>query len=136
MADEGSRWRSTAVEGVLTATVTADGDERGSFAELWRTAWTAPLIGEPFVQANLSRSKADVLRGLHLHRRQWDLWSVVAGEGTAAVVDTRPLLDRGAHAVVTRETFDMSPGSQLLIPPYVAHGFHARTELVLVYLVT
>ena len=49
-------------------------DERGAFAELWRASATRLLSAEKFVQANLSRSRPGVLRGMHFHRRQADLW--------------------------------------------------------------
>ncbi len=134
MADPRSDWRRTSLPEVLLRDATAVADARGSFTELWRAAGTAPLTGEPFVQANLSRSQPRVLRGLHLHRRQWDLWSVISGDGVVALVDVRPAIDGDAPPVT--ELITLHPGSQLLIPRYVAHGFYARTEIVLAYLVT
>ena len=72
--------------------------QRGSFRELWRAG---DFPDEPFVQANLSTSAAGVLRGLHLHRRQDDLWIVADGRAFVALVDVRPMLDgsgqRPAH---------------------------------------
>ena len=50
-------------------------DERGWFAELAR----ASALPKPFVQANLSRSNQGVLRGLHWHERQDDLFVCLAG---------------------------------------------------------
>nr|MBA2275832.1 dTDP-4-dehydrorhamnose 3,5-epimerase family protein [Chloroflexota bacterium] len=58
------RWAPTGIEGTLRTRVTRHPDSRGSFTELWRASWTAELApDERFVQANLSRSLAGVLRG-------------------------------------------------------------------------
>ncbi len=124
-----------ALEGVRLHSLASHADERGAFTELWRAGWTAGLTDEHFVQANLSRSRPRVLRGLHLHRRQADLWTVIGGSSTAALVDVRGLLDgTGDRPLV--ELHELTAGDQLFIPRLVAHGFYARTELTLVYLVT
>jgi dTDP-4-dehydrorhamnose 3,5-epimerase len=128
-------WRATPIPGVQRRQVAANTDARGAFSELWRASWTAPLDGAPFVQANLSRSLPRVLRGLHVHRRQADLWTVLTGVGTVALVDLRPALAGGTgppHA----EVLPVQAGDQVYIPRLVAHGFYAHTELSLCYLVT
>jgi dTDP-4-dehydrorhamnose 3,5-epimerase len=114
-------------------------DGRGSFAEIWRTSVVGAIserdAGLPdarFVQANLSRSAAGVLRGLHYHRRQLDYWTVLEGRALVALVDVRPVLaDR--DAVETRELEAMET---VAIPSGVAHGFLALEPLALLYLVT
>jgi dTDP-4-dehydrorhamnose 3,5-epimerase len=85
-------------------------------------------------QGNLSRSDARVLRGLHLHRHQADLWVIVEGHGFVALVDARPAV--AALGPPTVETLDAGPGDTLYLPAGVAHGFYAREPLTLVYLVT
>ena len=70
-------------------------DQRGSFRELWRAG---DFPDEPFVQANLSTSSAGVLRGLHLHQRQDDLWIVAEGRAFVALVDIGPMLDGTGNA--------------------------------------
>jgi len=130
-----SDWQPTAMTGVLRASVPAAADLRGSFTELWRASRWEDLAGGRFVQANLSRSAAGVLRGMHFHRRQADLWILVDGRATVAVCDIRPLLtDETArpHALV----LEMVPGDAVLIPESVAHGFHAPEQMSLVYFVT
>jgi dTDP-4-dehydrorhamnose 3,5-epimerase len=129
------RWIPTTIRDVQRASTTAHADERGAFSELWRASWTAPLGDGPFVQANVSRSAPRVLRGLHLHRRQADLWTVLEGSGVAALVDVRALV-AGDGERPTVELHELATGDQLYIPPLVAHGFYARDELFLAYLVS
>ncbi len=129
-----SRWEPTSIPGVVTRTLTPIADERGSFTELWRSGWTDHL-GERFRQANLSRSAAGVLRGMHFHDRQADLWVVAEGRALTAAVDLRGMID-GSASRPRVEQVEMAPGSALLLPRGVAHGFLALEPLALLYLVT
>ena len=108
-------------------------DARGSFTELWRASLTAPLDAEPMVQANLSRSSAGTLRGMHFHLNQADLWFLVEGEAAAATTDLRPVLNGGAPL---SQVVRFERGDALYIPRLVAHGFLALTDVALVYLVS
>ncbi|MGZ3586605.1 MAG: dTDP-4-dehydrorhamnose 3,5-epimerase family protein [Candidatus Limnocylindrales bacterium] len=128
-------WHGTTIAGALRRQAAAHADARGAFSELWRDTWTAPFGGERFVQANLSRSRPGVLRGLHAHVRQVDLWTVVDGTGLAALVDLRGLV-AGSDGRPPHQLLELEPGDQLYIPRLVAHGFYARSELALVYLVS
>ena len=125
-------WQETSIEGVLKRTSAAIADERGSFMELWRESLTAD-IGETFVQANLSRSRSGVLRGMHFHRRQIDLWVLLEGRVLAATTDLRPVSEGGAP---TSTVTELRPGDSLVIPRRVAHGFWAVEDTVLLYLVS
>ena len=117
--------------GVRYGAIVRHGDDRGSFRELWRAG---DFPGEPFVQANLSTSAAGVLRGLHFHRRQDDLWVVAEGRALVALVDVRPILAGSGAAIV--ETRELLPDEWVFIPTGVAHGFLALAPLQLIYLVT
>ena len=128
-------WTPTEIEGVLRRTTTVVGDERGAFSELWRHSLTAPLEMDPFVQSNLSRSREGVLRGMHFHRRQADLWILIEGRVLTATSDLRGLLRDGAGTPPT-QLLELMPGDQLYIPRLVAHGFWALEETALVYLVS
>ena len=123
------------IEGVRFSRLVRHADSRGGFAEAWRANGTQSE--EPFaaVQANLSQSTLGVLRGLHLHRRQWDLWIVVGGVAFVALVDVRPMIEspRGRPIV---QTATLGPDETVRIPPHVAHGFLAVQPLDLLYLVT
>jgi dTDP-4-dehydrorhamnose 3,5-epimerase len=126
-------WTPTSIEGVLRRQAMPNTDERGSFTELWRASQTDSLGVGRMVQANLSRSRKGVLRGMHFHLRQADLWLLVEGECATAATDLRPAL-RGGQAA--SEVIVKKPADALLIPPRVAHGFLAITDMALVYLVS
>ena len=118
-----------AMPGVIYTELEAYSDPRGSFAEVMR----ADAYPETFVQSNHSKSSAGVLRGLHYHRRQADLWYVVRGRAQVALADLRVRTDKPATATVV-----MSPErpATLYIPAGVAHGFLALTDVELLYWVT
>jgi len=101
-------------------------DERGWFAELIRGS----ALPKPIRQANLSRSKQGVIRGLHYHERgQDDLF--VCLEGMVRVV----VLDRETDDVFTIDIGDDNPVA-VYVPGIHAHGFEALTDCLFVYLVT
>jgi dTDP-4-dehydrorhamnose 3,5-epimerase len=109
------------------------GDERGSLTETYRRQWFPD--GREVVQANLSRSRAGVLRGLHWHRSQTDLWCVLSGIAHVRLVDLREGSPTHLSVVALRfEGGDAEPAA-LRIPPGVAHGFYAETKVLLQYLV-
>ena len=128
-------WQTTPIPGVLRGSVQPAEDRRGSFAELWRASRLGTVVDRPFVQSNLSRSMAGVLRGMHFHRRQTDFWILAEGTATVALCDIRPILDGRGPSPVSH-TFDMTPGESVLIPEGVAHGFYAPEPMALVYFVT
>jgi dTDP-4-dehydrorhamnose 3,5-epimerase len=130
--------------GVRYGRVTRHADERGAMREIWRASQAAELdpalTGDPpdarpaYVQANLSSSRAGVLRGLHFHQRQLDRWLVANGRAWVALVDVRPMLGGGAGPGV--ETRELSADQWVQIPTGVAHGFLALEPLDLIYFVT
>lgn len=128
-------WTPTTIRGVFRRALQAHADERGSFTELWRESWTSGVTSRSFRQANLSRSRARVLRGMHFHARQSDLWLVADGAAVVAVADLRGMVE-AATARPQVETLELAAGDAILIPELVAHGFYARTDLTLIYLVT
>jgi dTDP-4-dehydrorhamnose 3,5-epimerase len=130
---------TSTIPGVIRGTSPSFGDERGSFREVWRAsaldpAPLAPLPGAAFVQANLSISSSGVLRGLHLHRRQLDLWFVAGGRAFTALVDVRPILEGAERPLV--DTMVLDADDWVAIPAGVAHGFLALEPVRLLYLVT
>ncbi len=125
-------WIATEIPGVVRRQVPVIGDERGSFTELWRASLTQEL-DTGMAQANLSRSRAGVLRGMHFHLRQADLWLMVDGEAAAAATDLRPTLHGGT---ALSRVFELRPGDALFIPPRVAHGFLALSDMALLYFVS
>jgi dTDP-4-dehydrorhamnose 3,5-epimerase len=122
----------SAIPGAEYGAIERHADDRGAFRELWRAS---AFPGRGFVQANLSTSAAGVLRGLHLHRRQDDLWVVAGGRAFVALVDVRPLLDDSGPGPLV-ETRELPADDWVVIPRGVAHGFLALEPLDLIYLVT
>lgn len=117
------------IPGVIYQRVDRYQDPRGFFSEVFR-ARAAPA---ELVQANHSHSHANVVRGLHYHRNQADLWYVANGRIRAAMADLRTRTDDPATATVDM-SFDQP--ATLYIPPGVAHGFAALTDCDLIYWVT
>jgi dTDP-4-dehydrorhamnose 3,5-epimerase len=109
--------------------LTAYEDPRGFFVEIFRQ----DFLGARFVQANHSHSKAGVLRGLHHHRRQADAWYVISGEAQAVLADLRTPTNSPAVASID---LSASRPRVIYIPPGVAHGFLALTDVDLIYWVT
>jgi dTDP-4-dehydrorhamnose 3,5-epimerase len=114
------------IDGVKRLPLSLHEDERGWFAELAR----ASALPKPFKQANLSRSRAGVIRGLHYHERgQDDVFVCLAG--TVRIV----VLDR-----TTGETFTEDVGDDNRVAIYVpgvhAHGYEALTDCLFMYLVS
>ena len=131
-------WQQGRIAGVWRRSAQIHPDARGSFSEIWRASWFAGLPGQGtssvMRQANVSRSEARVLRGMHMHRRQADLWTVLEGDAFIALVDVRPMLHDIGEPIV--DTLDATAGDTIFLPEGVAHGFYARKPITLAYLVT
>ena len=111
---------------VKTFPLTRHDDERGWFAELIR----ASVLPKPIRQANLSRSRRGVIRGLHYHERgQDDLF--VCLEGMVRVV----VLDRETDEVFSLDIGDDNPVA-VYVPGAKAHGYEALSDCLFMYLVT
>ena len=101
-------------------------DDRGWFSELTR----ASALPKPIRQANLSFSRAGVIRGLHYHERgQDDLFLCLRGMVRVVVLNRE-----------TGETFTEDIGDENPVAIYVtgtnAHGYEALTDALFCYLVT
>jgi dTDP-4-dehydrorhamnose 3,5-epimerase len=100
------------------------GDERGFFYESWNARVFAEAgIAATFVQDNHSRSRRNVLRGLHyqIEHAQGKLVRAIAGEVYDVAVDLRrssPNFGRSVGIALSAENKRM-----LWIPPGFAHGF-------------
>ena len=106
--------------------LTKHADDRGWFAELARVS----TLGKPIRQANLSSSRAGVIRGLHYHDRgQDDLF--VCLQGMVRVV----VLNRETGQTFTEDIGDENPVA-IYVPGRHAHGYEALTDCLFCYLVT
>jgi dTDP-4-dehydrorhamnose 3,5-epimerase len=122
---------SDAIAGVWLVEADVHGDERGRFAETYRRAWFPQ--GREMVQANRADRRAGSLVGLHFHLHQADYWYVPAGRAQVVLHDLRV----GSPTDGATSCFEIGDRVELgvFIPPGVAHGFAALTDVVMTYLV-
>jgi dTDP-4-dehydrorhamnose 3,5-epimerase len=122
---------SSRIEGVYLVRFQKFGDSRGYFYESFRRSWIPG--GREMIQGNCSFSQAGVLRGLHYHLKQADLWSVPVGTVRAVLYDFRASATTRGAAEVVEMGRDNPIG--LYIPRGVAHGFCALEDAFMTYLV-
>jgi len=125
---------STILDGVVLVHLVVHEDGRGSLVETWRREWV-PGCGE-MVQANRVDRVAGSLVGLHYHLYQADFWYVAAGRVRVGLHDLRV----GSPTEGATEMFDIyadGPAGHrgVYIPPGVAHGFAAFSDVTITYLV-
>jgi dTDP-4-dehydrorhamnose 3,5-epimerase len=127
---------SDVIAGVFVVEPVVYGDDRGYFVETYRREWIPN--GREMVQANRADRQQGSVVGLHYHLHQADFWYVPHGQARVMLHDLRTgsptdratlALDLGARADGTHDH------RGVLIPPGVAHGFAALTDLTITYLV-
>lgn len=112
------------------------GDDRGILVETYRREWF-PGSAE-MVQANRADRRQGSLVGLHYHLRQADYWYVPHGRARVVLHDLRKdSPSEGATAALDLGSSIGSPDDHrgIYIPPGVAHGFAALTDVTITYLV-
>lgn len=126
----------TTIEGLYTVNLRIYSDERGRFMETFRREWF-PQVNWDRMQNNRSDSRTGVLRGLHYHFHQVDYWYVAKGIIRAAMIDLRPNSPsfRAVHTMEMGVDGDERLNVGAFIPVGVAHGFYARTDCTLMYIV-
>lgn len=100
-------------------------DLRGQVMETYRESWfpQTPQVKQ-LVQSD---SGPRVLRGMHLHKRQWDIWRFTRGRAWVRLYDTE----------TDEQTFINADQSVVLaIPPGISHGFYTLAGVTLVYALT
>ena len=122
---------SPVIEGVYVVVPQVFGDERGCFVETYRRSWFPQ--GREMVQANRADRQAGCIVGLHYHLHQADYWYVPFGAARVVLHDLR----EGGPTDGATLMLDLSGDNHwgVFIPPGVAHGFAALTEMTITYLV-
>jgi dTDP-4-dehydrorhamnose 3,5-epimerase len=122
----------SAIPGVEVVKLRPHADSRGDLTEMFRSTWFPRH--PPFVQWNLVRSRANSLRGIHVHLRHADLLYVIEGGMTLGFVDLR----KRSATYLREERLELSPAAAagVLTPPGVAHAFHNAQDAVYLYAVT
>ncbi len=122
---------SEVIDGVVIVELDAHGDERGRFLETYRRSWFKH--GREMVQANRSDRQAGTVVGLHYHLHQADYWYVPRGRARVVLHDLRDGSPTDGATLELEMGEDHDRG--VFIPPGVAHGFAALTDLTITYLV-
>src|SRR5687767_3200662 len=130
---------SDIITGVYVVEPDIHGDDRGFFVETYRREWFP--LGREMIQGNRGDRKAGALVGLHYHLHQADYWYVPFGRARVVLHDLREGAETdGATLVVDLGSAPGTPGVDhdhrgIYIPPGVAHGFAALTDMTITYLV-
>jgi dTDP-4-dehydrorhamnose 3,5-epimerase len=124
--------KSKEIAGVVVVKPDVHGDNRGRFVETFRQEWL-PDGAPTMVQGNRADRKEGALVGLHYHRFQADFWYVPTGRAMVVLHDLR------ASSPTDGVTLILEIGEHdhrgVYIPPGVAHGFYALTDMTITYLV-
>lgn len=127
---------SDLIAGVRIVDPSVFGDERGLFVETYRREWFPQ--GREMVQGNRGNRRANSIVGLHYHLHQADYWYVPNGHARVVLHDLR----QGSPTDGNTQMLDLGEidGADnnhrgVFIPPGVAHGFGAVTDMTITYLV-
>ena len=122
---------SEALAGVFVVEPDVHGDERGRFIETYRRSWFPH--GREMVQANRADRQQGAIVGLHYHLHQADYWYVPFGVARVVLHDLRA----GGPTDGATLCLELSEHNHVgvFIPPGVAHGFAALTDMTITYLV-
>ncbi|HEX3540208.1 MAG TPA: dTDP-4-dehydrorhamnose 3,5-epimerase [Acidimicrobiales bacterium] len=123
--------QSDVITGVWIVEPDAHGDERGRFIETYRRSWFPE--GREMIQGNRSDKQAGAVVGLHYHLHQADYWLVPKGTARVVLHDLRQKSETEGATLVLEIGEADSRG--VFIPPGVAHGFAAVTDMMITYLV-
>jgi dTDP-4-dehydrorhamnose 3,5-epimerase len=122
---------SDLITGVQIVVPQVFGDDRGMFVETYRREWFR--FGREMIQGNRGDRRAGALVGLHYHLHQADYWYVPFGTARVVLHDLR----NGGPTDGATQVLDLSGDNHMgvFIPPGVAHGFAALTDMTITYLV-
>lgn len=127
---------SDLIEGVYIVEPVVHGDDRGIFVETYRRDWI-PGARE-MIQANRGDRQAGAVVGLHYHLHQADYWYVPFGTCRVVLHDLREggATDGATQVVdIGRRPDGSHDHTGVYIPPGVAHGFAALSDMTITYLV-
>jgi dTDP-4-dehydrorhamnose 3,5-epimerase len=111
--------------GVRLMPLTTHSDSRGDLTEIIRNEWHE---SPPPVQWLVTRSGPNIMRGVHVHLRNWDYACVVAGEIIVGLHDLRATRPAVPSALVRLSGARLQA---LIIPPGIAHGLFSPGESTL-----
>lgn len=127
---------SDRIAGVSIVDPVVHGDGRGVFIETYRREWFPK--GREMVQGNRGDRCAGSIVGLHYHLHQADYWYVPWGRCRVVLHDLRvgSPTDRSTLVIDLGRREDGTHDHRgVFIPPGVAHGFAALSDMTITYLV-
>lgn len=112
------------IEGVSSAELDVHADARGSFTEYFSADRDSGLTA---VQWSVVTSQAGVLRGMHIHQRHDEYFSVITGRASVGLHDLRP--DSPTYGRAALYDIDATHPVRLIFPRGIVHGwlFHEPT---------
>jgi dTDP-4-dehydrorhamnose 3,5-epimerase len=127
---------SDVIAGVYVVAPRVFTDDRGLFVETYRREWFP--LGREMIQNNRADRQASTVVGLHYHLHQADYWYVPEGRARVVLHDLREGSPTDGHTLnldLGREPDGSHRHRGVFIPPGVAHGFAAVTDMTITYLV-
>jgi dTDP-4-dehydrorhamnose 3,5-epimerase len=127
---------SPEIRGVYVVQPDTFADDRGAFIETYRREWFPR--GQEMLQSNRADRIAGCLVGLHYHLHQADYWYVLNGTARVVLHDLRVGSPTDGATQVLQLGAIAGGGHDhrgVYIPPGVAHGFAALTDMTITYLV-
>jgi dTDP-4-dehydrorhamnose 3,5-epimerase len=127
---------SDVIAGVYVVEPRVFADDRGLFVETYRREWFP--LGREMIQNNRADRQASTVVGLHYHLHQADYWYVPEGRARVVLHDLREGSPTDGHTLnldLGRDADGSHRHRGVFIPPGVAHGFAAVTDMTITYLV-
>lgn len=126
------------IDGVILTEPQKFGDARGFFIETYRRQWFPN--GREMIQGNRGDRKKNSIVGMHYHLHQADFWYVPIGSCQVILHDLRvgSPTEGNTLSILLGYELDNPEESKhhgVYIPPGVAHGFAALTDMAITYLV-
>ncbi|MGV8838948.1 MAG: dTDP-4-dehydrorhamnose 3,5-epimerase family protein [Bauldia sp.] len=109
------------IDGVRLRDLVSHRDARGDFTEFFSEGWDG---AEPSAQWSVVTSAPGVLRGMHLHRRHDEGFTLVRGRANVGLRDIRP--GSPTEGVSALFEFDADPMVALTFPRGIVHGWMFR----------
>ncbi len=122
---------SDVIAGVYLVEPAIHGDQRGMFIETYRREWFPN--GREMIQGNRANRQRGAVVGLHYHMHQADYWYVPFGTARVVLHDLREGGPTDGATLCLELSGENHHG--LFIPPGLAHGFAALTDMTITYLV-
>ncbi len=126
------------IKGVILTEPKVYGDDRGFFIESYRREWFPK--GREMIQGNRGDRKAGAIVGFHYHLHQADFWYVPFGTCQVILHDLRKGSFTEGKTISIMLGYEKDDPTKtkhhgLYIPPGIAHGFSAITDMTITYLV-